>query len=231
MHEYASLQLFLDDQFEAAQERIIYTVTSYMDGLGYTPCRHESAERTIAFARVKGGFAVFDDCADRQDVRALNSLARWLTLKLGTSAVGVIGCRNGFIMKLYREGVLLDTFNTFDTKVFSKSLKFPGRAIRWKTILRKNVEIRDLAAAFQKAKEDPDNGFEDLKVLLSLDDSAGYGFASIEDSGLQGVVWMYFNASNHVRQRWYERFFHAPSRCGGAAPTAFAHEKECKHGE
>lgn len=229
MQKYASLQLFLDEKFEAAQERIIYTITSYMDGLGYTPCRHESAERTIAFVGVQGGWAIFDDCADRLDIRALNGLARCLTLKLNTRAVGIVGTGSGFMLKLYSDGVLLDTFSTSAKSTVSrKSIKIPGRALRWRTILRKDVGIRELSTAFHNAKLNPDEGFEQLKNLLSLDDSAKYGFSSIEDAKLQGVVWMYFNASNHVRQRWYDKFFRIPTRCGGTAPTAFSRERKCK---
>lgn len=228
MRQFASLQLFWDEYFEAAQERIIHAVTSYMEALGYTSCGHESAERTIAFARIKGGWAVFDDCADRQDMRALNGLARCLTLKLKTSAVGVMGFKDGFVLKLYKDGALLDTFNALSGQVLGKGIKFLGRAIRWRTALGKDIEIRELSAAFQSAKTSPDQGFERLRELLFLDASAGYGFSSIEDAGLQGVVWMYFNAPNRIRQRWYEKLLHLPTRCGGAAPTAFSHQKECR---
>ena len=97
-----------------------------------------------------------------------------------------------------------------------------GRAIRWRTALGKDIEIRELSAAFQSAKTSPTMGLKGSGAVVL--DAGGIRFSSIEDAGLQGVVWMYFNAPNRIRQRWYEKLLHFPTRCGGAAPTAF-HQK------
>ena len=228
MKEYASLQLLLDQGFEAAQERIIYLVTAYMDAQGYVPCRKESAEHTVAFVRTGNGWALFDDCADRNELKAFYDLSRCLTLKLCTRAIGVVGCRNGFSLRLYSDGVLKDVFCTPPkTRLFPPGrLSCPGHAIRWRSVMRENSTIRELSSAFLKARKHPDEGFELLKKILLLDDTAGYGFSSIEDAGLEGVVNLYFHASNRLRQRWFERFLRLPARCWGAAAN-FSRSKIC----
>lgn len=223
MREYSSLQLLLDERVEAARERIIYVVTAYMDAQGFVPCGSGSADRTVAFARAKGGWAVFDDCADRLDICALHGLARCLTAKLGTRAVGIMGYKNGFMMRFYSDGILRDTFKT-PSKSRSNSLGrvgCSGHAVRWRSIIRKGAGIRELSAAFLKATESPEEGLEQLIDVLCLDQSAKYGFASIEDANLEGVVKLYYHAANRVRQRWYDRFIRIPAKCTNAVVSAF----------
>lgn len=232
MREYANIQLLLDDRVEAARERIIYTVTAYMEAQGFVPCGRESAERTVAFARVKNGWSIFDDCADRLDIHALHGLARCLTARLRTRAVAIMGLKNGFILKLYCDGVLQDTFSTqprsfFKTRTTGR-VACPGHAVRWHSILRKDVSLRELSSAFLQARENPDEGFERLQHLLCLDETAKFGFASIEDSKLQGVVELYFHTANRVRQHWYDRFIRIPARCGNAVVSALFRKKRCR---
>ncbi|MDD2362169.1 MAG: hypothetical protein PHH84_04330 [Oscillospiraceae bacterium] len=223
MREYSSLQFMLDDKVEAARERIIYAVTAYMDGIGMVPCGRESAERTVSFARIKGGWAVFDDCADRLDMHALHGLARCLTSGLHTKAVGIMGYRDGFILRLYCDGRLRDNFNSSpgSLSLSSKAMGCSGHAIRWRSILCENGSIRELSAAFAKSRRNPSEGFYDVCRLLSLDKSAEYGFSSIEDAKLEGVITLYFHTANCLRQRWLYRIFHYPVKCKGAAPSAF----------
>jgi hypothetical protein len=223
MREYASLQLLLDEDFEAAQERIIYLVTAYMDACGYVPCGRESAEHTFAFAHIKRGWVIFDDCADRLELNAFHGLCRCLTLRLSTNAVGVVGFRDGYMLRLYSEGALKDTFSTSPKKprIPMGSLNWPGRAIRWRSVMREGVSTKELSSAFLAARRKPEEGFEMLKKLLILDDSAGYGFSSIEDAGLEGVVTLYFHAANRLRQHWLDRLLHVPAKCSGGAATNF----------
>ncbi|MDD4547031.1 MAG: hypothetical protein PHR24_07030 [Oscillospiraceae bacterium] len=224
MREYSSIQFMLDDNVEAARERIIYVVTAYMDGMGMVPCGRESADRTVSFAKIKGGWAVFDDCADRLNMRALHGLACCLTSGLHTKAVGIMGNRDGFILRLYCDGRLRDNFNSSPGNLNRSAgiMGCSGHAIRWRSLLCENSSIRELSAAFLKSRRNPEEGLYEVCRLLSLDKSAKYGFSSIEDAKLEGVVTLYFHAANHLRQRWFDRFLHIPVKCKGAAPSAFS---------
>jgi hypothetical protein len=207
LSNYASLQLLLDEHMEAARERIIYVITAYMDAHGMMPCGRESAERTVAFAYTPDGWAVFDDDADRLDIPSLDGIGRCLTMKLRTKAIGVMGLGENRMLRLYHDGRLLDTYIT-STGVFGKvfcKIGCRGHAIRWRIVLREQHTIKELSAAFLQGQKEPALGFKQLRQLLCLGDTAAYGFASIEDAGLQGVVTLYFCATNHVRQHWLSR--------------------------
>ena len=120
MAGYANLQLILGSRTEAARERIMYVITAYMDAQGLMPCGRDSAERTVRFARGEDGvWAVFDDEADRMDIRALDGLGRCLTGKLHAKAVGMMGTERGRMLRLYVDGRLRDTY-----------LPFPGKILR-----------------------------------------------------------------------------------------------------
>ena len=114
MAGYANLQLILGSRTEAARERIMYVITAYMDAQGLMPCGRDSAERTVRFARGEDGvWAVFDDEADRMDIRALDGLGRCLTGKLHAKAVGMMGTERGRMLRLYVDGRLRDTYLPF----------------------------------------------------------------------------------------------------------------------
>lgn len=201
MSGFASLQLSLDERVEAARERIIYVVTAYMDSLGMMPCGRESAERTVSFAHIPSGWMIYDDCADRMDIQALDGLGRCLTRKLRTHAIGVMGAETGKMLRLYFDGRLFDTYIT-SPKAFGRGggyFRCQGHAIRWKGILREGATIKELSSAFLQGQQQKD-GFDKLCCLLSLDDCAKFGFASIEDAKLP-VITLYFCAANRVRQR------------------------------
>lgn len=112
MPDYASLQVLDNQDRETARDRLIYAVTAYMDAQGYINCRRESAERTVAFAPTEKGWAVFDDCADRLDVTALNGLGRCLSGKLRDRVVGVMCSGSELMLCLYGEGLVKDTYIT-----------------------------------------------------------------------------------------------------------------------
>lgn len=228
MSSYASLQLMLDERVEAARERIIYVITAHMDSLGYMPCGRESAERTVSFADCEGGWAIFDDCADRLDINALDGLGRCLTGKMHTHAIGVMGAGNGRMLRLFYNGRLLDTYIT-SPKAFGRGsggFGCRGHAIRWRGVLREGATIKELSAAFQCGQQEPSGGFEKIRGLLTLGDSAGYGFASIEDANLSGVITLYFCAANRVRQRLVDRLL-KPSRSVGTTVGAFIRRLRC----
>ena len=124
--DYASLQVLDNQDRETARDRLIYAVTAYMDAQGYINCRRESAERTVAFAPTEKGWAVFDDCADRLDVTALNGLGRCLSGKLRDRVVGVMCSGSELMLCLYGEGLVKDTYIT--SRRFSGQVPQIGRA-------------------------------------------------------------------------------------------------------
>lgn len=236
MRDYASLQLLLDEQGEGVRERLIYGITAHMDSIGCMPCGRESAERVVRFARVSGGWAVFDDCADRLDVGALSGLACCLSRFLHTRAVGIMGSRGGLLMRLYQDGRLKDTFVSSSRmlpprrsfkRFFRKDIACGKHALYWRPLLCNSsvAALRELTDAFAGARQDPAEGFDPLRRLLGLDESAAYGFASVDDSPLQDVITLYFCAANHVRQRWFDRVLRLPARCGSATGVLFRRQR------
>ena len=229
MSNYASLKLILDERVEAARERIIYCVTAHMDAQGMMPCGRESAERTVAMAHIDGGWALFDDCADRLNIHYLDGLGLCLTAKLHTRAVGVMGAGEGRMLRYYTDGHIMDTYIT-SPQAFGRTSKYKGckgHAILWRGMLCEGGTIKELSAAFQKGQREQAEGFAEIRRLLSLGETAGYGFASMEDSGLQGVITMYFCAANHVRQRWFDRFL-KPNQTKKAVASSIFRYPRCK---
>ena len=205
---YASLQLSLEAGLEAAQERIIYAVTACMDRQGMIPCDKGNAERTVAFVRTEKGWAVFDDCADRLDIAALDQLGKGLTHGLHSRAVGVMRSAGGTMLKLYGEGRVRDTYMS-PAAAFGKRrgcwLRCRGHALRWRLHLAPGCSLKELTALFIRGETDEQGIFEEICGALDLDESAEYGFASLEDAGLQGVVRLYFRASNLIKQRLWDK--------------------------
>lgn len=201
---YASLQLTLDSGLEAAQERIIYAVTACMDRQGMIPCDKSNAEQTVAFAKAETGWAVFDDVADRLDIAALDDLGKGLTEGLHTRAVGVMRSSGGAMIRLYAEGKLRDAYMS-PAAAFAKNrgcwFRCHGHALRWRAQLADGCGIKELAALFARGEKENGEIFPLLCQTLNLGATVYYGFSSLEDAGLQGVVRLYFRASNVVKQR------------------------------
>ncbi len=210
--DYASLQVLDNQDRETARDRLIYAVTAYMDAQGYINCRRESAERTVAFAPTEKGWAVFDDCADRLDVTALNGLGRCLSGKLRDRVVGVMCSGSELMLCLYGEGLVKDTYITsrrFSGQVpLSVWVRSHGHAFRWRSLLAEGHTIKELADIFTQGQLAGRAIYAQLRLALGLDESAGYGLASLEDAGLPGVVTLYFRASNMVRQGLWEKIAH-----------------------
>lgn len=228
---FANLQLNMGARTDAALEKLLYVITAYMDAQGLMPCGRESAERTVRLGREGDGpWVVFDDCADRLDIHALDGLGRCLTGKLRISAVGVMGEGDGRMLRLYVDGRLWDTYlqassahprnaggKQGDPPALPRSGGVLGRtrAIRWKPVLRPGHTVRELSEAFCAPPAPGDGGLSRLRELLWLGVSAEYGFASVgEDGGpfFPGMVTMYFCTANRVRQRLFDRLFNPASR-------------------
>lgn len=48
--------------------------------------------------------------------------------------------------------------------------------------------------------------------VLGLDKSAAFGFASVEEAGIDGVVWLYFRPGNVIHQGLLARMLHPAPR-------------------
>lgn len=199
---YACLQVAIGKEIEAPCERAAYAVAGYMDTLGLAACGKEHAERTVALVRIDGGLAVYDDCADRLDIHSLDGLGRSLTKKLRTHAVGVMRAGGGMMLRLYHDGFLRDTYLSSSQEFRSKTgmrCACHGHPARWRCQLA-GSGVRELGEVFRQGDVPGEEVYPELKRLLGLRDTAGYGFSSIESAGLQGIIYLYFCASNRVRQ-------------------------------
>lgn len=97
-------------QEEAMRSRILDAIIAYMEGMGYVSCTKEGAERTICVVHTMKGWSLFDDCADRLNIAALDGLGRGLTRRLHTHGVGVMCSGEGMLFRLYADGKLKDAY-------------------------------------------------------------------------------------------------------------------------
>ena len=226
---YACLQVFPDAMMEAVQERILYAITAHMDKQGLISCGRDSAERTVALVRTPRGWTVFDDCADRLDMNALDGLGRCLTAKMRTRAVGVMCSGSGLMLRLYTDGCMKDTYITsrgaFGHGMKSGSwVKYHGHALRWRALIAKPYSVKELADAFARGEQGGRAVFSELRLMLSLDETADFGFQSIEEAGLQGVIVLYFRSSTRIKQKMLDHLLRPASR---AATTLGAFFGNC----
>lgn len=194
------------------RDRLVYSITAYMDAQGFISCRREAAERTVAFVRTDKGWAVFDDCADRLDAAAFNGLGRCLSGKLRKQVVGLMGSGTGLMLCLFAEGLVKDTYIT-SRRPFGQAglpgwLHCRGHAARWHSRLADGVQVKELADLFARGRREGCAIYESLQRALDLDNTAAFGFSSMEEAGLQGVVYLYFRAANVVRQGLFDRLLH-----------------------
>ncbi len=114
------------------------------------------------------------------DIRALDGLGRCLTGKLHAKAVGMMGTERGRMLRLYVYGRLRDTYLPFPGKILRERRlgRFccRGRAVRWRPVLREGRTVRELADVFARG----DRNLAELRELLVIGSSAGYGFSSLE---------------------------------------------------
>lgn len=220
---YANLQLMLPPQTEAAAEKIYFALCTYMDAQGFIPCRKESAERTLAFVRGETSWALFDDCADRLDINALDGLGRSLSRKLHVRVVGVMGNGRTRTLRLYTEGFLRDIYITSD-KAAGLFRRRAGHALRWYAQLADGHTTRELADAFSRGTRGADV-FPELQQLLGLDYTASFGFSSLEEVNPKGIVYMYFCAANRVRQRLLDRLWRTTPKTAEASASSCRADK------
>ena len=220
---YANLQLMLPPQTEAAAEKIYFALCTYMDAQGFIPCRKESAERTLAFVRGENSWTLFDDCADRLDINALDGLGRSLSRKLHVRVVGVMGNGRTRTLRLYTEGFLRDIYITSD-KAAGLFRRRAGHALRWYAQLADGHTTRELADAFSRGTRGADV-FPELQQLLGLDYTASFGFSSLDEVKPKGIAYMYFCAANRVRQRLLDRLLHTTPKTAEASASSCRADK------
>lgn len=234
---YASLQLGLpgrekEGDFSAVQEeavrsRVTDAVVAYMEGLGYISCAKEGAERIICLVHTMKGWTLFDDCADRLNIAALDGLGRGLTRRLHTRGVGVMCSGDGMLFRLYAEGKLKDAYlSAKGKKAFGRVgggcfwwFRCRGHALRWRAQLAPTYTVKELADVFARGEQGGRAYFSQLRLMLNLDETADFGFASVEAAGLQGVVTLYFQQSNLVRQRLGQKSIQAIRRAASGLGT------------
>lgn len=231
MGDYACLQIACDRQADAAQERMLYAVTAYMDAQGLRPCNRESAERTVCLAPVAGGWMVYDDCADRLELCALNGLGCALTGKLQARGVGIMGVGSGLLLSLYECGRLRDIYVS-DRRPFEKKTCLPrwpathGHPTQWSAQLAPGRTAAQLAALFVQGQQEGCVLLPEFRQALGLDAAAGFGFSSLEDAKLPGLITMYFCPTNTVRQPLWDRLFH-PVRRTATTSGALLRRSRC----
>lgn len=220
--EYACLQLHIAAGTELPRERILYAVTSYMDRMGMIPCGQENATRTICFAPSEAGWSVYDDCADRLDIPSIDGLGRCLTGKIDCRAVGILGFQGradappvwgrtapGCLCHLLPR---LQAGNTVSPgRLFCRG-RCRGHALRWRACLPAGRSVAELADLFEKGESEGRAVFPRLMPVLGLDKSAAFGFASVEEAGIDGVVWLYFRPGNVIHQGLLARMLHPAPR-------------------
>lgn len=234
---YASLQIGLPGmgkekggdfsavQEEAMRSRILDAIIAYMEGMGYVSCTKEGAERTICVVHTMKGWSLFDDCADRLNIAALDGLGRGLTRRLHTHGVGVMCSGEGMLFRLYADGKLKDAYlSAKGKKAFGRGgcfwwFRCRGHALRWRGQLAPSYTVRELADVFARGEQGGRAYFSKLRLMLNLDETADFGFASVEAAGLQGVVTLYFQQSNLVRQRLGQKSIQAIRRAASGMGT------------
>ena len=221
---YANLQLMLPPQTEAAAEKIYFALCTYLDAQGFIPCQKESAERTVAFVRGETSWTLFDDCADRLDINALDGLGRTLSRKLHVRAVGVMGNGRTRTLRLYTDGFLRDIYITAD-KSAGPFRRRAGHALRWYAQLADGHTVRELADAFSRGTHGADV-FPELQQLLGLDYTASFGFSSLEEVKPKDMAYLYFCAANRVRQRLLDRLWRPAPKTANASAASCRADKQ-----
>ena len=69
--QYAMLQAYWPRH---SRDLLIHTIELHMARNDMRPCSREEAERTVALVPNSSGWAVYDDCADRMDLSAMDGL-------------------------------------------------------------------------------------------------------------------------------------------------------------
>lgn len=124
------------------------------------------------------------------------------------------------MLRLYGGGRLRDTYVT-SCRAFGRKRLFArlfcrgrcrGHALRWRACLPSGRSVGELAGLFEKGESEGRGVFPQLMPVLGLDESAAFGFASVEEAGLDGVVWLHFRPGNVIHQGLLARMLHPAGR-------------------
>lgn len=213
--EYAMLQVYLP---RASQDALIRAVERHMAADGMVPCVREAAERTAAIAPDSSGWAVYDDCADRMELSALDGLGRALTRRsrgktAAPAAVGVLVSDGRRMVRLYVGGRIRDTLLPA-TRSAGRPINLTDfvRARRWRPALSKKEDLRNFASALAEG-----GAMEKVGALLRLDRAASYGFRSLELEQPEGLILLPFCSQTTVKQKLSDRLFGLIRRPDSAA--------------
>lgn len=224
MRSYANLQILKKSEEPISRESLMAALCTAVEPQGWILCDKEQAARTIAAAPTPRGWVVFDDQADRADLPAMHELGKGVTRLLHLSAIGILGCRESEerMLCLYENGRLRDVYQTGPHT--SSRCGWPfwlnscGRAVRWKREMAPGVQVTELADLFVRIRQ----GEQKIGVLLealALDSTTAYGFASLEEAHLSGVISLYFRLSTGVQQ---PRSAQTPAASGRRVPPVGA---------
>lgn len=231
MPDYACLQIAGGEPAAAGQEWMIEAITAYMDAQGLRPCGREEAERTVCFAPTPKGWAVFDDAAGRLDLCAFHGLGRALTAGTPGWGIGIMSAGEGLLLSLYAAGRVQDTYIT-SPKALGDGGCMPrwfgghGRAFRWREQIGEGYSVADLARLFERGRREGRAVLPEIRQILELDRTAGFGFSSLEEAALPDLVTLYFYPSNTIKQSLWERFWH-PARRAAAGLGVLFHRPRC----
>lgn len=228
---YTCLQVLAKQPSEMESDRMIYAITAYMDSVGMISCRKESAERIIALTRTPAGWAVFDDCAGREGI-SCDGLGCGITRKLSAQAVRITRTKDSICVHLYTGGIKKACFkksaDSAAPLAFCQWLCGKSRAARWYASLAPYCSEQQLKQLFSRDIQSPDDCLVKLKEILKLDETANYGFASLDDSSKKDIIYLYFMPSNVVKQSWSLKRT-MPMRAGMVSGfSLFRHKKTCK---
>ena len=215
--QYAMLQAYWPRH---SRDLLIHTIELHMARNDMRPCSREEAERTVALGPNSSGWAVYDDCADRMDLSAMDGLGRALTRRLeksgasGTVALGVVVSEDKRLLRLYAGGRVRDTLLLSPHPVarpatFTDTL----RARRWRPLLGKREERAAMAKLLACGGASP----AEICGLLHLDGSSRYGFRSLELEQPEGMIWLPFRSETTVKQKLSERILNVVQQPGSAA--------------
>ena len=213
MSAYSCMQLYDNKnafEVDIMRQNIIYVVTSFMDAHGFMPCDSGRAISTIKFVKTPIGWTIYSDVDDvAEHIRDFDAIGKMFTRKMQIPAVCVVGQKDAHMLRLYKNGMRRDVyttkpnpFGTFISKITSR-----GRSLRWSSLLKSGHNITELSDAFLLGRHCHDPAYATLCNLLRLDDSTKFGFASIEDSSISGVVTLYFCPSNRVESGIIQKIF------------------------
>ena len=156
-----------------------------MERQGLIPCEKESAERTVVFVRRDRGTLVYDDCADRLDIVALDGLGKGLTGYLRSRGVGIMCADKGVMLRLYVDGRLRDAYISSPGGFGQRRCYWwffcHGHALRWRDQLTPGYSVKELADAFARGEQGGRAVFSEMRLMLGLDEAADFGFSSLEE--------------------------------------------------